>query len=128
MPKLSENEYPIVHFKATKVSNAEGLKTAATVITNLLSHGIAGSGTTSVVLTLTEDNLYIEHVGYAPTGQMDTFVTEKVDRKEINSFDVVKEENTEVITISYGKSKYIKCVRDNKDLSNLPTEIAKFIS
>ena len=128
MAKLLDNEYSMVSFKACKESKEDKKNTIITVLLNfLLFRGVGGSGTKEFIFTLTNNHLYIDDIGYDMTGQLEIFVTEKIDRKDINSFEVRKEGNKEIITLSKSKGKPITYISDNKNLLDLATEVAKLI-
>jgi len=128
MAKLLNNEYSMVSFKTYKEGKEEKKSTFITVLLNIiLLRGIGGSGSKEFEFTLTNNNLYIDDIGYDMTGQLEVFVTEKIDRRDIKSFEVTKEGNKEVITLLKSKGKPITYTRDNGDSSNLATEMAKMI-
>ena len=100
MAKLLDNEYLMVSFKASKGDKEARRNTIITIILNvLLLKGTGGSGTKEFMFTLTNKRLYIDDIGYDMTGQVNIYVTEKIDRKDINSFEVRKEGNKEIITL-----------------------------
>ena len=126
MAKLLNDEYSMVSFKTYKENKSN---TILTVLLNfLLLRGVAGSGTKEFELILTNDNLYIDSIGYDMTGQLEIFVTEKFDRRDIKSFEVKKEGTKEIITLLKSKGKPITYIRNNEDSSNLATEMAKLIA
>lgn len=125
MSKIKDTEYVMVSFRAYKTKKAA---TILNVFLNFLFDGVLGSGTKEFEFTLTNDNLYIDGIGYLMTGQVDVFYTEKIDRKEILSFNVVSEGTKEIITLRTTKTKPVIYTRDNEELSNLAGEMAKFIS
>lgn len=129
MAKLLNNEYSMVSFKTYKEGKEEKRSTFITVILNvILLRGTIGGGTKEFEFTLTNNNLYIDNIGYDMTGQLEVYVTEKIDRRDIKSFEVKKEGNKEVITLLKSKGKQINYIRDNENSSNLATEMAKMIA
>jgi hypothetical protein len=126
MAKLLEDEYFMVSFKTYK-ENKEN--TVLTVLLNfLLLRGVGGSGSKEFVLTLTNESLYIDDIGYDMTGQLEIFVTKKIDRRAIKSFEVKKEGNKEIITLLQSKGKPVTYIRSNEDSSSLATEMDKLIN
>lgn len=128
MAKLLNNEYSMVSFKTYKEGKTEKTNTIITVLLNfLLLRGIGGSGTKEFEFTLTNNNLYIDNIGYDMTGQLEIFVTEKIDRKDIKAFEVNKEGTKEIITLLKCKGKPMTYIRDNENSLNLATEMAILI-
>jgi len=128
MAKLLDNEYSMVSFKARKGDKEARRNTIITIILNvLLLKGTGGSGTKEFMFTITNKRLYIDDIGYDMTGQVNIYVTEKIDRKDINSFEVRKEGNKEIITLIKTNGKTATYVRDNENVSDLATEMAKLI-
>ncbi|WP_160686938.1 hypothetical protein [Clostridium sp. C2-6-12] len=128
MAKLLKDEYSMVTFKTYKVGKREQTNTIISVLLNFIFRGIAGSGTKEFEFTLTNNNLYIDNIGYDMTGQLEVFVTEKINRKDIKAFEVKKEGSKEIIKLSKSKGKAITYIRDNENLANLATEMAKLIA
>lgn len=129
MAKLLNDEYSMVSFKTYKECKTEQTSTVITVLLNfLLFRGIGGSGAKQFIFTLTNSNLFIDDIGYDMTGQLEIFVTEKINRKDIKSFEVKKEENKEIITLLKSKGKPMTYIRDNENSSNLATEMAILIA
>jgi hypothetical protein len=62
------------------------------------------------------------------TGQLEVFVTEKINRKDIKAFEVKKEGNKEIIKLLKNKGKAITYMRDNENSANLATEMATLIA
>lgn len=126
MAKLLNNEYSMISFKTYKENKST---TFLTVLLNLiLLRGIAGSGTKQFQVTLTNENLYIDNIGYDMTGQLEVFVTEKINRQDIESLEVKKEGLKEIITLFKKNGKPTTYVRDNEDQLNLASELKKLIS
>ena len=126
MATLLDNEYSMVSFKTYKINKAT---TFLNIILNvILLRGIAGSGSKEFILNLTNNNLYIDAIGYDMTGQTEVFYTEKIDRQDIKSFEVKREGTKEIITLSTTKSKKETYIRDNDNSINLASEMAKFIA
>lgn len=128
MAKLLKDEYSMVSFKTYKDGKREKTNTFINVLLNFLFRGIAGSGTKEFEFTLTNNNLYIDNIGYDMTGQLEVFVTEKIDRKDIKAFEVLKERNKEIIKLIKNSDKAIIYIRDNENSANLATEMAALIS
>ena len=129
MAKLLNNEYSMVSFKTYKEGKEEKRNTLITVLLNIiLLRGTIGGGTKEYEFTLTNNNLYIDNIGYDMTGQLEIYVTEKIDRRDIKSFEVKKEGSKEEITLLKSKGKSKTYIRDNGDSSNLATEMAKLIA
>lgn len=126
MAKILDSEYCMVSFKTYKIKRAN---TFLNVLLNfILLRGVAGSGSKEFVLTLTNDNLYIDAIGYDMTGQREIFYTEKIDRRDIKSFEVKREGTKEIITLSKTKGKEETYIRDNENLINLASEMANLIA
>ena len=126
MATLLDNEYSMVSFKTYKINKAT---TILNILLNvILLRGIAGSGSKEFALTLTNNNLYIDAIGYDMTGQTEIFYTEKIDREDIKAFKVKREGTKEIITLSTTKSKEEIYIRDNDNSINLASEMAKFIA
>ena len=126
MAKLLDNEYSMVSFKTYKINKAT---TILNILINvILLRGIAGSGSKEFTLTLTNNNLYIDAIGYDMTGQTEIFYTEKIDREDIKAFKVKREGTKEIITLSTTKSKEETYIKDNDNSINLASEMAKFIA
>ena len=128
MAKLLKDEYSMVSFKTYKDAKREKTNTFINVLLNFLFRGIAGSGTKEFEFTLTNNNLYIDNIGYDMTGQLEVFVTEKINRKDIKAFEVKKEGNKEIIKLLKNKGKSITYMRDNENSANLATEMATLIA
>lgn len=128
MAKLLKDEYSMVTFKTYKDGKREKTNTIISVLLNFLFRGIAGSGTKEFEFTLTNNNLYIDNIGYDMTGQLEAFVTEKINRKDIKAFEVKKEGNKEIIKLLRSKGKPITYMRDNENSLNLATEMATLIA
>ena len=128
MAKLLKDEYSMVSFKTYKDGKRAKTNTFINVLLNFLFRGIAGSGTKEFEFTLTNNNLYIDNIGYDMTGQLEVFVTEKIDRKDIKAFEVLKERNKEIIKLIKNNDKAIIYKRDNENSANLATEMAALIS
>jgi antitoxin component of RelBE/YafQ-DinJ toxin-antitoxin module len=128
MAKLLKDEYSMVTFKTYKDGNREKTNTIISVLLNFLFRGVAGSGTKEFEFTLTNNNLYIDNIGYDMTGQLEVFVTEKINRKDINAFEVKKEGNKEIIKLLKNNGKAITYMRDNENSANLATEMATLIA
>lgn len=126
MAKLLDNEYSMVSFKTYKINK---VTTFLNVLLNIiLLRGVAGSGSKEFVLTLTNNNLYIDAIGYDMTGQTEVFYTEKLDRADIKSFNVKKEGTKEIIILSKNKGKEETYIKDNDNSINLASEMAKLIA
>lgn len=126
MARLLDNEYSMVSFKTYKINKAT---TFVNILLNIiLLRGLAGSGSKEFALTLTNNNLYIDAIGYDMTGQTEIFYTEKIDRGDIKSFEVKREGTKEIITLSKTKSKEETYIRDNDDSINLASEMANLIA
>lgn len=128
MAKLLKDEYSMVTFKTYKDGKREKTNTVINVILNFFFRGIAGSGTKEFEFTLTNDNLYIDNIGYDMTGQLEIFVTEKINRTDIKAFEVIKEGNKEIIKLLKSNGKAITYMRDNENSANLATEMATLIA
>jgi hypothetical protein len=129
MAKLLNNEYSMVSFKTYKEGKEEKRSTFITVLLNvILLRGTIGGGTKEFEFTLTNNNLYIDNIGYDMTGQLEIYVTEKIDRRDMKSFEVRKEGNKEIIALLKSKGKTITYIRDNENSSNLATVMAKLIA
>jgi hypothetical protein len=128
MAKLLKDEYSMVTFKTYKDGKREKTNTIINVLLNFLFRGVAGSGTKEFEFTLTNNNLYIDNIGYDMTGQLEVFVTEKINRKDIKAFEVKKEGNKEIIKLLKNKGKAITYMRDNENSANLATEMATLIA
>lgn len=129
MAKLLNNEYAKMSFKAYKQEKENKRNRILTVIFSLLSlRGYGGSGTTAYEFILTDDNLYIDNIGYDISGQLEVLVTEKLARNDMKSFDVVKLGEEELITIVKNNNKKLIYVRDNKDSLDLALKMAEYIS
>lgn len=128
MAKLLKDEYSMVSFKTYKEGKIEKTNTIINVLLNFLFRGVAGSGTKEFEFTLTNNNLYIDNIGYDMTGQLEVFVTEKINRKDIKAFEVKKEGNKEIIKLLKNKGKSITYMRDNENSANLATEMATLIA
>jgi hypothetical protein len=128
MAKLLKDEYSMVSFKTYKDGKREKTNTFINVLLNFLFRGIAGSGTKEFEFTLTNNNLYIDNIGYDMTGQLEVFVTEKINRKDIKAFEVKKEGNKEIIKLLKNSGKAITYIRDNENSANLAAEMAALIS
>lgn len=128
MAKLLKDEYSMVSFKTYKDGKREKTNTFINVLLNFLFRGIAGSGTKEFEFTLTNNNLYIDNIGYDMTGQLEVFVTEKINRKDIKAFEVLKEGNKEIIKLLKNSGKAITYIRDNENSANLAAEMAALIS
>ncbi|WP_238899565.1 hypothetical protein [Clostridium sp. YIM B02500] len=128
MAKLLDNEYSMVSFKARKGDKEARRNTIINIILNIfVLEGKGGSGTKEFMFTLTNNHLYIDDIGYDLTGQVDIYLTEKFDRKDIKSFKVRKEGNKEIISLVTTNGKTVTYVRDNENASDLATEMAKLI-
>lgn len=128
MANLLDNEYSMVSFKAHKREKEVRRDTIINFIVGVFMLGSrAGSGTKGFAFTLTNEHLYIDNIGYDLTGQVDVYLTETLDRKDINSFKVKKEGNNEIITLVTTKGKTETYVRKNEDASDLATEMEKLI-
>jgi len=126
MATLLDNEYSMVSFKTYKINKAT---TILNILLNvILLRGIAGSGSKEFALTLTNNNLYIDAIGYDMTGQTEIFYTEKIDREDIKTFKVKREGTKEIITLSTTKSKEETYIKDNDNSINLASEMAKLIA
>jgi hypothetical protein len=126
MAKLLDNEYSMVSFKTYKNNKSN---TFLNILLNVvLLRGIAGSGSKEFVLTLTNNNLYIDAIGYDMTGQREIFYTEQIDRRDIKSLEVKKERTKEIITLLRTKGKEEIFIRDNDDSLNLAFEMAGLIT
>lgn len=108
-------------YKQVKSSSA-----AASFISNLLAGGIAGSVPNNFRLTLTEENLYIETMGYcAWGGEAEVRYSDKISRSDIKSFDVKNIDSHEVVELVTNQNKTMVFIRDNEKVDNLALEMSK---
>jgi len=124
MAKLLDNEYSMISFSTYKNSKVNA---TTNILINLISRGISGSGSKEFVLTLTNNNLYIDAMGYNMIGQEEIFYTDKLDRKDITSFEV-KKEGTKELIILLVKGKSTEYIKNNEDSTNLASEMATLIN
>lgn len=106
------------------VKNSE---VAINFIANLFSEGIAGSLASDFRLTLTEENLYIETIGYCAWGGLPEIRSiEKMSRDDVKSFKVKTVDSNEVIELTT-QSKTIAFIRNNEKNDNLALKMSSII-
>lgn len=98
------------------------------ILTNLMSGGVGGRVINDFKLILTNENLYIEAIGYSTWGGIrETMSKDKISRDDIKSFEVKIEDSKEFITITKTGEKKMIFIRDNEKKNNLASEMAKLI-
>lgn len=114
----------IATHKSIKKSN-----TAANILANLLSRGIAGRVTNDFKLSLTSVALYIEATTYVAWGGLpESLYTDKIFREDIISFKVKSEGTEEIIEIITNDDKTMSFVRDNEKGDDLALIMSALIS
>lgn len=107
------------------VKNSE---VAINFIANLFSEGVAGSVASNFRLTLTEENLYIETIGYCAWGGLpEVRSVEKIPRTNIKSFNVKSIDSSEVVELTTTQNKIIVFIRDNEKNDNLALKMSSLI-
>lgn len=126
MPKVLNGEKILCSIKSHK-----DIKTStiiANFFANLVTMGLAGMVTNNFNLILTPENLYIEAKGYSTWGGLpEERYTDKINRKDIKSFEVKSDGFEEFITITTTKNKKLTFIRNNENNNNLALEMSKLI-
>ncbi|MBW6410672.1 hypothetical protein [Clostridium weizhouense] len=127
MSKILNGEKVLCSIKSHK-----DIKTSTIIgsfFANLVTMGLAGMVTNNFNLILTSENLYIEAKGYATWGGLpEERYVDKINRKDIQSFDVKCDGADELITIITIKNKKLTFIRNNENNNNLALEMARLIS
>lgn len=127
MINVSTDEYIMFSFKSHK--HIKPSNVIVNIIANIISEGIAGRVINDFELILTNENLYIEALGYWTWGGLtETLYTEKFSREDIKSFEVTNEGSEELITLTTTNDKKTTYVRDNEKKDNLGLIMAELLS
>lgn len=129
MENKINNEDIIISFKASKDKKQEKKDGIINIFLSVfIFKGFLGGGTVLYNLKLTKKNLYIDNIGYGITGELETFVTEKISREDIISFKIIKEENEEKIVLIKRKGKKLIFIIENPNELNLASEMGKLLN